>query len=228
MEEQKYEVEEIKNWKDEYELELEKIQINKINNITLNNKIDSKIINTMEELEFLENRLKNSAILKKKNITYKLLYRATRDGNNIKTFHNKCDNIMGTLSIVKTTKGMRFGGYTEQLWDSSGGTYKKDSKNICFCFSLDFFKIYNFKDSHSSSIYCYYNYGPSFYDQSCGCFFYINKKNNLLFGHAGYTTKKDFLGNLMKIMKITMVHPNLALWNWKYTNYYLIINFKKE
>ena len=78
----------------------------KINTMTLN-KIDSKIINKIEELEFLENRLKNNEILQKKNIIYKLLYRATQDGNSIQTFHNKCDNIMGTLSIIKTTKGMK-------------------------------------------------------------------------------------------------------------------------
>ena len=34
------------------------------------NKIDSKIINTIKELEFLENRLKNNEILKKKKILY--------------------------------------------------------------------------------------------------------------------------------------------------------------
>ncbi len=33
----------------------------------------------------------------------------------MKVFHKKCDNIMGTLSIIKTTKGMRFGGYTNNI-----------------------------------------------------------------------------------------------------------------
>ena len=109
-----------------------------MNDITLS-KIDSKIIKKIEELEFLEKRLKNNDVLKKKNITYKLLYRSSRDGNDMRTFHNKCDNIMGTLSIVKTTKGMRFGGYTEKKWNcSSNNSYnQKDAKDICFCFSLD-------------------------------------------------------------------------------------------
>jgi len=48
--------------------------MNKSNNITLN-KIDSKIINKTEELEFLEMRLKYNEVLKKRNIIYKLLYR---------------------------------------------------------------------------------------------------------------------------------------------------------
>jgi len=49
------------------------MQMIKKNNITLN-KIDSKIITKIEELEFLEKRLKNNEILMKKNIIYKLLY----------------------------------------------------------------------------------------------------------------------------------------------------------
>ena len=158
----KNEIDIINNWKDTYDLELEEIQTTKINNITLE-KIDSKIINKAEELEFLENRLKNNEILKKKNIIYKLLYRASRDGND---FHNKCDNIMGTLSIVKTTKGMRFGGYTEKMWNYSsnqGAIFQKDAKGICFCFSFDLFKIYDFNDNYKSSIYCYNNHGPYFY-----------------------------------------------------------------
>ena len=101
---------------------------------------------------------------------------------------------MGTLSIIKTTKGMRFGGYTEKLWDSSGGTYKKDSKDICFCFSLDLFKVYNFKEDHSYSIYCNYNYGPCFMCQSCGTFFQVNNNNGSLFGNIGYKTNNNFFG----------------------------------
>ena len=162
--EQKKEIENIKHWKNEYNLELREMLTIKKNKMTLN-KIDSKIINTIEELEFLENRLKNNEILKKKNIIFKLLYRATQEGNNIRTFHNKCDNIKGTLTIVKTTKGMRFGGYTEQKWycSNNNSAYQKDNKEVCFCFSLDLFKIYNFNDNFKYSIYCGYNYGPYFY-----------------------------------------------------------------
>jgi len=53
---------------------------------------------------------------------------------------------MGTLTIVKTTKGMRFGGYTEKNWYNSNKNQvnsRKDDKGICFCFSLDLFKIYD-------------------------------------------------------------------------------------
>ena len=189
---QKNEIDKIKNWKNEYNSELQEMLITKIDKMTLN-KIDSKIINKKEELEFLENRLKNSEILKKKNITYKLLYRATKDGNNVQTFHNKCDNIIGTLTIIKTTKGMRFGGYTEQIWNDNNkkGVGRKDNKNVCFCFSLDLFKIYNY-NSNEHSIYCHYNYGPFFSGNND--IFHIQNKNDFLFGYTGYTSKSNSFG----------------------------------
>ena len=193
---QKNEIEKIKNWKNEYDSELQDMLITKINKMSLN-KIDSKIINKKEELEFLENRLKNSEILKKKNITYKLLYRATKDGNNMQIFHNKCDNIMGTLTIIKTTKGMRFGGYTEQIWndDNKKGVQRKDGKNVCFCFSLDLFKIYNFdyyNNKNDHSIHGYYNYGPFF----CCSYevFKIKNNNGFLCGYTSYTTGVNSFG----------------------------------
>jgi len=195
IKEQNREIEKIKEWKNEYDLEIEEMQVSKVNSVALS-KIDSKIIKKIEELEFLEKRLKYNEILKKKNITYKLLYRATRDGNDMRTFHNKCDNIMGTLSIVKTTKGMRFGGYTEKKWNCSSNSpsLRKDDKDICFCFSLDLFKIYNFNVNFQSSIYSVYDMGPYFYCTNECTFFYINRNNGLLFGYTNYNTKNKSFG----------------------------------
>ena len=194
LKEQKYEIDNINDWRDEYNAEIEEIQTTKINNMTLN-KIDSKIINKVEELEFLEYRLKNNEILKKRKIIYKLLYRATRDGNDMRTFHNKCDNIMGTLSIVKTTKGMRFGGYTEKQWNcsSNNSARRKDSKDICFCFSFDLFKIYNFNDNYNHSIYCGYNECPYFSSNEL-IFFYVYRSNGSLIGYTYYKTKNNSFG----------------------------------
>ena len=209
LKEQKREIEKIKNWKNEYNSELEEMQMIKINNISLN-KIDSKIINRKEELEFLENRLKNDEILRKKNIIYKLLYRATEDGSNIKTFHNKCDNIKGTLTIIKTTKGMRFGGYTEQIWNGSkDGLQRKDGKDICFCFSLDLFKIYNFNNKCAFSIYCYCDRGPYF--SGGDTFFYIYNSNGFLFGNNNYTKKGNSFGNVDNDYEINNGQSNFSV-----------------
>ena len=209
--EQKKEIEKIKNWKNEYDYEIQEMQANKINKITLS-KIDSKIINKIEELEFLENRLKNNEILKKKNIIFKLLYRATQEGNNIRTFHNKCDNIKGTLTIVKTTKGMRFGGYTEQKWycSNNNSAYQKDGKEVCFCFSLDLFKIYNFNDNFKYSIYCGYNLGP-YFDGGDKTFFYIYNDKGLLFGYTYYTTKNNSFGKIENDYEINNGQTNFSV-----------------
>ena len=58
-------------------------------------------------------------------------------------FHQKTNSISPTISIIETTKGFKFGGYTEKTWgnpDSYGVLLKDDN---CFVFSLDYMKIYN-------------------------------------------------------------------------------------
>ncbi len=72
------------------------------------NNIDSKIITRKEELDFITNRLKKIDIFKNKNISYNLIYRATRDGHYPDDFHNKCDGKKNTITIIKTIKGMKF------------------------------------------------------------------------------------------------------------------------
>lgn len=102
---------------------------------------------------------------------------------------------MGTLSIVKTTKGMRFGGDTERLWNCSGSNFiqRKDNKFICFCFSLDLFMIYNFNENHKSSNYRDNSEAPYFHCSEYGSFFLVHVSNGKLFGITEYTTKKDCL-----------------------------------
>ena len=48
---------------------------------------------------------------------WRLLFRASRDGFAVKTFHSKCDNQGPTLTIVKSGNYI-FGGFTELLWKS--------------------------------------------------------------------------------------------------------------
>lgn len=49
--------------------------------------------------------------------TYKLLYRATRDGFTALAFHTKCDNQGPTVTVITSGKNV-FGGYSEASWDS--------------------------------------------------------------------------------------------------------------
>ena len=55
-------------------------------------------------------------ILKKLNkdnskIELNLLYKLTRDGDSSSSFHNKCNNKGNTLTLLKTTRGYRSGGF---------------------------------------------------------------------------------------------------------------------
>ena len=74
---------------------------NKINSIEIENKkvlaikekelklknIDSKILTNYDYIELINKRLKNKEILKEKEVIYKLLYRASRDGDQAKIFN---------------------------------------------------------------------------------------------------------------------------------------------
>ena len=57
-----------------------------------------------------------------------LLFRMTRDGFMEMDFHKLCDNKGPTVTILKTSTGKRFGGYTSVSWESLDiGKYKADS-----------------------------------------------------------------------------------------------------
>ena len=125
------------------------------------NRIDSKIITKKEELDFLSDRIQNTDILKKKKLTYKLIFRGTRDGTQSMLFHQKCDGIGPTISIIQTIKGHKFGGYAEKNWSKEENEWIYDDENA-FVFSLDHMKIYN-PIKGKEKYYFGINYGPNFY-----------------------------------------------------------------
>ena len=99
--------------------------------------------------------------LRRKEFT--LLYRASRDGFQASNFQAKCDNQPRTLTIIKTTKGFIFGGYTAVAWNSTGN-YKTDP--TAFIFSLVNIRstplLIPVKVESVFSIYCNGSYGPTF------------------------------------------------------------------
>ena len=99
-------VEELEKWKENKEKEETKDE-----NKNLVKHLKSSILQKNEELQLLEQRLKNG-IFNNKKLSYKLLYCGTKDGDQASTFHNKCDNKQNQLVLVKTTEGLKFGGYT--------------------------------------------------------------------------------------------------------------------
>ena len=72
-----------------------------------------------------------------------------------------CDGIPNTLSVILTSKGYIFGGYTEKKWDSTSGCVQDPN---AFIFSLDYMKIYNPKKGNTGYIHCSSDIGPYFCD----------------------------------------------------------------
>ena len=103
-------------------------------------KFDSKI-------EFDQNLVKSW--LGNRNYKAELLFRKSRDGSTFNDFHNKCDNKGITIVFIETTKGYKFGGYTELQWDNSGS--KKDKSTFIFSFNH---KQKYIARNNNASIYC--------------------------------------------------------------------------
>lgn len=103
-----------------------------------------------------------------------LLYRGSRDGFGSRTFHEKCNYKGETFSIIKTTKGYIFGGYTKINWDNTKwngicgerNCSRRDGDGDEFVFTLknphNYMPTkYNIKDDwQNHSICCDVNLGP--------------------------------------------------------------------
>ena len=119
-------------------------------------KMGTKIIGRPKEYVLLENKLKE--IYENKKIILKEIYKGTRNGDDAKSFHSKCDDLKGSLILIKSGEETIFGGYTKQKW-SGDCIFKMD--NSSFLFSFYPLKIYAIKKD-KRAIYCNKNYGPSF------------------------------------------------------------------
>ena len=146
-------------------------RVSKLENIIkqlMNRTKEIEIKSGMESKDFNYERIFNSKIdfdeglvktwLDNKNFRAKLLFRMTEDGENFKTFHQKCDNKGSTMTIIETENGLIFGGYTDLNWDTSN--IKKNDKDT-FLFSFNHRKKYP-KRNDNYSIYCSDTQGPKF------------------------------------------------------------------
>jgi len=168
---------------------------------------NSNIITNPEEIKCLYDEIqkadKQNQIEKNKNnknfipkscdFVFKLVYRASRDGDDVLEFHKRCDEIGPNVTLVKTEKNKRFCGFTFCNWGipkkylekmkSNAGILKQDQYS--FCFSLDLKKMYYHDDrkGKEDAIFCSNKFGPTF----CSNIFAIN--NNML-NKGGYCTRR--------------------------------------
>ena len=131
----------------------------RINELEKNKKIENERIIEKESL-ILKDKIDYSTRLKNwinpnRNINFKLLYRMSRDGDSIRTFHNLCDNKGPTVSLYLLNDGNIIGGYTPLHWDTSSG-WKND--NETFVFNLNSNLKCVKKDNNTDSIFCHISY----------------------------------------------------------------------
>jgi len=88
-----------------------------------------------------------------------LLYQASKDGDSASNFHARCDGEGPTVTIVETTSGNVFGGYTSQSWSSSAG-YVADGNS--FVFRLRPSRKRYSSTTSSNAIYRHSGSGPIF------------------------------------------------------------------
>lgn len=120
--------------------------------------LDSIIINDINYNSMLKNWINPN-----KRIKANLLYRLSRDGPEISTFHSLCDNKGSTLTLFYLTNQNIVGFFAKESFDSNSG-WKKDP--CCFLFNLNQKKIYKKLNSPSfnymnCSLFCGNNCGPS-------------------------------------------------------------------
>ena len=183
---------------------------NQFNNIVYkapnpkNLSVDSKIIKTEEEIDFIKKIIKEKKFQKlgfnPNNFSLNLIYRATRDGDMGQNFHKLCDGLSPILLLIKTTHNVRFGGYTETYFEGTKEYLGKKDDNA-FIFSLDKRKYYEIEKGENA-ILCYINYGPVFYGKNYSNIFlkepFFKKKGSVAPKGDRYKTKEDYEINLGK------------------------------
>jgi hypothetical protein len=167
--------------------------------------VNSNIISDMKEVKLIEDNIKRieKRILestpeneldqpKDEIFLFKLVYRATRDGDASKIFHKKCDKIGTNLTLIKTDKNVKFGGFTYCNWKvpdevdkemKEKGVEKEDKDSFCFSLSLN--KIYSPNNEEKmGAIFCSNGYGPTFSENIFSVY------DNML-SKGGYCTKME-------------------------------------
>ena len=101
-----------------------------------NKSFDSKIIGSINTIDFILNYIRQNVNFKE----IKLLYRGSRDGDSTKTCHELCDNKQNVLIVMKSETDYMFGGYSKIGFKTSEWDKKVDDNS--FLFSINLKKIY--------------------------------------------------------------------------------------
>ena len=121
-----------------------------------------------------------------------LLYRLSRDGEEISKFHELCDNKGPTLTIFQVKDGNMGGIFTPLSWDIQSWT-KNDKES--FMFNLNKNEQYK-RANDNISIYCTKDHGPWTYAFGFGKENKMKKvQHNGIRINAGYENGSSILDN---------------------------------
>ena len=153
--------------------------------------IHSGIIKSKKEVQTISKWLS-----KEKAIKLQLKYKGSENNYKSDLFHIKCDDIVPTLSLIETSNGNRFGGFTNQTW-KGGFEFKRDKS--AFIFSLDKLEKYPIKNDHiGEAILCKTNYLICFGKGDILIFDNANKmlnKSSFPYSYGNSNIKKYSLNN---------------------------------
>ena len=126
---------------------------------------------------------------------WSLVYRASRDGFNAKNFHKSCDGIANTLTVIESTNGNIFGGFTEKAWNSNE---ESTMDRNAFIFSLANAKNKPFKAFHREdkcAVHGSPDFGPIFasegFDKWCISISSDSNVNNMSCSDLGHKYKRE-------------------------------------
>jgi hypothetical protein len=94
--------------------------------------------------------------------SWRLLYRASRDGFSSESFHEFCNGEANTLTVIQSANSKVFGGFTGASWSKSSG-FKEDPYAFIFTLLNEQRRQKVLKCTEPlNAIYCNQNYGPCF------------------------------------------------------------------
>jgi hypothetical protein len=146
------------------------------------------------------------------NTSYYLLYRGSVNGFNSTTFHNICNNVGPTLTIIKLANGTILAGYTSLVWNNNT-EYAGNGSAFLYNITND---VYFTFENKSYNIYRNPGYGPTF---GGGHDMYIQLSNlseSYVYGQHSYTNPngKNLLG-LAGTTKLTDTYAIVDVEVWE-------------
>ena len=156
---------------------------------------NSNIIKERREIDIVIDKIR--IIYSKSNkdfLNMKLIYSASKDGDSSEIFHSLCDGIAPIIALIKTTRGIKFGGYTEIPFEFSKKR-KGNKDDNAFIFSINKGKTYDVEKGTNATC-SYRNYGPVFYGyEYCNIYLYgdfFSDEGNVAKKGDRYNTTEDF------------------------------------